>query len=177
MKTILEPGLQKEAINDLADYCLCIAQHMEEQTQQTNTILLDETNRSCVACARATGHQTWYSPDNRHSKDIITTMTCAGIDGTGKTAEFQQFDLATELDFVSYAIVFELFLYARAKVSEDPSLSQKSDRMPVLHAMHCGAHPGLLERFSKPSWHSLLRTLFDQGADPNFEYKGKTAWR
>jgi len=43
MKTILEPGLQKEAINDLADYCLCIAQHMEEQTQQTNTVLLDET--------------------------------------------------------------------------------------------------------------------------------------
>lgn len=124
---------------------------MEEQTQQTNTLLLDETDRSCMACARATGHQTWYSPDNHHSEDIIKTITCAGIDGAGKSAEFQQFDLATELDFVSYAIVFELFLHATAKVSEDPSLSQRSDKLPVLHAMHCGDHPELLERFSKPS--------------------------
>ena len=177
LKTLLEPGLERRAINDLADYCLCIAKNMEEQTERTNAVLVDEVHRSCMACAKAGGYQTWFSPGNNQCDDIINTMKHTALGNDGNPVKYQQFDLATELEYLSYAVVFELFLYVNIKVSQDPALLRSSDKLPVLHAMHCGDLLDLMERFSNPLWHRLLRTLFAQGADPNFEYRGKSAWR
>lgn len=177
LETLLEPGLERKAINDLADYCLCIAKNMEEQTEQTNAVLLDEVHRSCMACAKAGEYQTWFSPGNNQCDDITNTMKHTALGNDGSPVKYQQFDLATELGYLSYAVVFELFVYVNIKVSQDPALLRSSDKLPVLHAMHCGDPLDLLERFSNPLWHQLLRTLFAQGADLNFKYRGKSAWR
>ena len=87
------------------------------------------------------------------------------------------YNIEKQMDFVSYAITIELFLYAKAKVLENPGLAQRTDKLPLLHAMHSGALQDLPKRFFNPSWHSLLKTVLDQGADPDLEYKGKSAWR
>ena len=177
VKTLLEPGLPKTAINALADYFLCIAGHLEEQAFATNIVLIDEIDRCCMACARASGYVSWYSPSNYNCRDIIDTIFHAGVDGSGEKDVFEQIDVATELDIVSYAAAFGLFLYTKAKICERPSLCQRSDKLPILHAIHCVDIASVGEAFGKPSWQRLLRTLLDGDADPNLEYKGKSAWR
>ena len=150
---------------------------MEEQTEQTNALQVDEVDRSCKACAKAGGYRTWFSPRDNQCDDIVNTMKHTALSNDGNPVKAQQFDLATELEFLSYTVVFELFVYVNVKVSQDPALLQRSDKLPVLHAMHCGDLFDLLKRFSNPLWHRLLRTLFARGADPNFEYRGKSARR
>ncbi len=177
LKTLLEPGMEEKAINDLADYSLVIAKHTEEQTQQINIVLVDEINRSCSACVKTSGHQTWFSPSYNPCDDIINSMKSTVLDPNGCCVKYPPFDLTTELDFLSYATVCELFVYVDVKVSQNPAMLRQSGRLPVLHAMQCGNPLELMERFTNPLWNRLLRTLFAQGADPNFEYRGKSAWR
>ena len=177
LKTLLQPDLEKKAINGLANYCLSIAKNMEEQTEQTNTILVDEINRSCMACAKTGENQAWFSSGNNQCDDLTTSVKYTSLGKGESSVRYQPFDLATDLDFLSYAAVFELFVYVDTKVSKNPTLLKNSDKLPVLHAIHCGDYLDLMERFSNPMWIRLLTTLLANGADANFDYRGRSAWR
>lgn len=175
-KTLLIPNLEHETIHNLADYFLILAHHVEETALITNTALIDELDRCCMACARQSGLASWMYPKHIHSEQISHAIKQVGVDDTGKDDVFAKIDVS-DVDIVAYAAAFGLLLYVKKKVMDNPPLCQRSDKLPILHAIHCVDRTDRGEAFGNPAWQSLLEFLLQNQADPNLKFKGKSAWR
>ena len=147
---------------------------MEERTGFTHVSLIEEIARSASAVAG----RIWFSRHSPHGREIAEYLS-QSIDASPLSAyEVAMIDVGADVDLAAYVVVFGLFGYAKAKVIETADfLAQRSDMIPLLHAMLIGDPNDVTERLLQTGWLSLLRTLLEQGADPNLEYKGKSARR
>ena len=177
VKTLLRKGLSVKSINSLADYCLSIARHIEKHTLATNTTLVDDVGRICMACARASGHSSWYSDQNCYTEQILESISQSGVDETGEHNVDECIELGKELDIMSYAGAFGLTLYVKEKALEKPERCRRTDKLPLLHAILCSDPTDTAEIFSRPEWQSCLEALLEHGADPNLKFRGVSAWR
>lgn len=173
MKNLLRPGMSNKAINDLGDYAFSMARHVEQRTGKTNTRLVDEIWRSCTSCT-PTGF--WLSPDNMTSKDIVQYACNLGIHENSVNDHSDAFDVLEEIDVVAYAIAFGLYGYASQKLSDNPELARRTDKIPLLHVMMFVDNEEPEKAVELESWQNLLKELLQNGADPNMEFKGTSAW-
>lgn len=176
VKSMLRPGLTNKDINDLADYAFSMCLHVEQQTGRTNTALVEEIYRCCSSCASvAPGRKNWLSPENTTGENISRTFRKLGVSRSIEET-FEDIDVLDDIDLLAYALAFGMYVYVSTKIIDDPSVVRRSDGVPLLHLMTF-SHEIFTENHTESrTWLELLQKLLENGADPNSNYRGETAW-